>query len=99
MEAMPNVDLRNPFGMANVIIEDRDKEGIHEIPEANDTHPTTFTEAMTSYDLEELVGNDFVAWQGIKSTIVISPGKWVHKVRVLCENMKYLRQPYLKDQL
>ena len=101
MESKPNVDLLNPFGTANIDEEEEEEdmyEGLHSsnITESR-IRPTT--DAATSCELEELASIECAAQNGTKSTVEISPGKHVHKARVLHEYLKYLRRPNSKDRL
>ena len=86
----------NPFGGVDLGNDEEEEEEMDEFQQVSDhtwkeTHPVQSLDNITSQDLKELANNEFAAQIGTKSMVEVSPGKYVHKARVLWEYMQYLR--------
>ena len=91
LEAQKGTNLLNPFGSASY--EDHE-DGIEEhTPTQENPVP------IETFNLSDIVDKECTHHSGLSCTIELPDGKRVHKVRVLCEFMKYSRQSNSTDHL
>ncbi len=91
LEAQKGANLLNPFGSA--AYEDHE-DGIEEhTPTQENPVPTE------TFDLSDIADEECTCCSSLSCTIELPDGKHVHKVRVLCEFMKYSRQSNSTDHL